>query len=78
MERETDREIINLRSDLHQLYARWNHSKKTGVEHLPREPKPEDIQKIKERIDQESQSLALLKICCESLIDKLNQENVKL
>ena len=78
MERETNREIVNLRSDLHQLYARWNHSKKSGVEHLPREPKPEDIQKVKEIIQQESGSLGLLKICCEELINKLNQEQTKI
>ena len=74
MDRETNRNIVSYREELRGLYHKWNHSKKSGVEHLPENTPPEQIEKIKNLMVEETINLQEIKKCCENLINEIIKE----
>ena len=74
MDRETNRGIISYRSELRSLYHKWNHSKKSGVEHLPRDFDKTQLERVKNLFVEETIKLQEIKKCCECLINEITKE----
>ena len=74
MNRKTNETIVNLRNDLRTKYSTWNHSKKSGVEHLPEDPDSTDINRVKTMLGEEMQQIQAIQSICESLAEEINKE----
>lgn len=71
MDRETNRNIISYRSELKGLYHKWNHEKKSGVEHLPREASEQDVLRVGSLLAEESLKLRAIRECCDEFIKEI-------
>lgn len=76
MYRETNRNIVSCRENLRASYHKWNHSKKTGVEHLQRDATEQDVNRIRFVLSEELIFLQTLKECCESLIKEIENQKI--
>ena len=78
MSREINTEIVRLRNLLREKYDSWKKLDKSGLEHLPDKPNPDEINKIKEALEEELKLLDNITVCCTELTRKLNEDWSKL
>lgn len=74
MDRQTNIKLVSLRSELIGLHTNWRSMKKSGREHLPRDPSNDEIQIVKERLIEEMNFINLIKLKCEETINQLEKE----
>ena len=76
MDRETNRSIVSLRNELRDLYSKWNHEKKSGVEHLPRETSEQDILRVRNLLMEELLKLQAIKECCDEFVKEIENLDI--
>ena len=76
MDRETNRSIISHREELRSLYNKWAHGKKSGAEHLPREPDGIAIERIRLLLNEESIKLQAIIECCNELVKDIGSSEI--
>lgn len=74
MKRDTNKEVVSLRGELRSKYHVWNHSEKGGREHLPRESGPDELDDLKQMLQEEITSIANIRDICVSLIEELEKD----
>ena len=67
-------EIKKQRDLLHSYYDKWKTLKKASLNHLPREPWVDSIEKVKLKLSEEIDLVTQIGSCCESLRDELNKD----
>ena len=76
MNRETNRSIISHREELRSLYNKWAHGKKSGAEHLPREPDDDVIERIRLLLNEELIKLQAIIECCNELVKEIGSSEI--
>ena len=78
MNRETNIKLVSLRSELVGLHHKWRLMKKSGREHLPRDPLDDSINIVKGMLIEESNLAYSIKLKSEELFIELEREIIDL